>query len=603
MSLDRPSEGEIDRLRRERDHYRGVAEETGRSRLREAESLSGIISRLREAEHELQGARDQLEERVASRTAELEAANSLLRAQIAERQRVEGELRRSEDRFRMFMRYFPGLAFIKDSRGHVLFANEGFRTYLGVDPDGIIGKANAEVFDQGFAAKISEDDALVVRSGRAERVEDHLAGRVWLTFKFPIQRPGAAPDLGGFSLDITDQRRAEQERIRLESEVLQRQKLESLGVLAGGIAHDFNNLLTAILGNASLLLETPLLQVGARSSVEQIEAASRRAADLCQQMLAYSGRGRFVIGTLALNEVIDEIVPLFKASLSKRARLTLRLDPAGPRVRGDVTQIRQVLMNLVINAGEAIGENDGDIEIATGSGELDAAWLAGALLGQELPAGPYVWLEVNDTGCGIDEETRRRIFEPFFTTKFTGRGLGLSAVLGIVRGHGGALFLDSAPGRGTRFRVVLPPAQTGDQAQTAAAAGDDAWTASGTVLLVDDEEQVRRVGSLLLERLGFDVVTAADGSAAVEALRSRREQVRLVLLDYTMPGPGAAETIRTLDEIVPRIPVVLASGYAESDVSERLDGVDAAAFIAKPYRLADLRRHLRQVLEASRPGR
>jgi two-component system, cell cycle sensor histidine kinase and response regulator CckA len=597
MSPDLPRGEEIDRLRRERDHYRGVAEETGRSRLREAESLSGIISRLREAEHELQGIRDRLEERVASRTAELEAANALLRGQIAERERVEGELRRSEDRFRMFMRTFPGLAFIKDPLGRVLFANEGFRTYLDVDPEGIIGRTNAEVFDQEFAAKISEDDERVMRTGRAERVEDHFAGRVWLTFKFPIQRPGAAPDLGGLCLDITEQRRTEQERFRLESEVLERQKVESLGVLAGGIAHDFNNLLTAILGNASLLLESQPLHVGARACVEHIDIAARRAADLCQQMLAYSGRGRFVIETVALNGVVDEIIPLLKASLSKRARLTVRLDPAEPRVRGDVTQIRQVLMNLVINAGEAIGENEGDIEIATGSGELDAAWLAGALLGQELPAGPYVWLEVSDTGCGIDDATKRRIFEPFFTTKFTGRGLGLSAVLGIVRGHGGALFLDSAPGRGTRFRVVLPPVRTAGQAQPAAAAGGDDWAASGTVLLVDDEAQVLRVGSLLLARLGFDVLTAADGSVAVETLRSRREQVRLVLLDYTMPGPCAAETIRSLREIVPRIPIVLASGYAESEVSERLGGQDATGFVAKPYRLADLRRHLRKALD------
>jgi PAS domain S-box-containing protein len=398
----------------------------------------------------------------------------------------------------------------------------------------------------------------------------------------------------GTHTDITERKQIEAERLEMERRLLHTQKLESLGVLAGGIAHDFNNLLMVILGYAdlSLLEVSPVSPV--RPKIEEIIKASHRAADLCRQMLAYSGKGNFVIEHLYLNEVIEEMTHMLKTSISKKVLLNLNLEKMAPPIEGDPAQIRQVIMNLVINASEAIGDKSGVVTVSTGASYCDAEYLQETFHVDSLPAGLYVSAEVSDTGCGMDRETQLRIFEPFFTTKFTGRGLGMSAVLGIMRGHRGALRVYSEPGRGTTFRLLFPAStEAGEVSTGKGGASGNEWRGSGTVLLVDDEETVLAVGRSMLETLGFSVITAWDGREAVEVYRLRGREIAFVVMDLTMPHMSGEEAFLELRRIDPGVKVFISSGYSEWEISARFAGKSLAGFIQKPYQIAELRNVLR----------
>ncbi|MHC1743633.1 MAG: response regulator [Syntrophobacteraceae bacterium] len=400
----------------------------------------------------------------------------------------------------------------------------------------------------------------------------------------------------GTLTDITQRKEIESDRLEMERRLLHAQKLESLGVLAGGIAHDFNNLLMAILGYADLALLEVSPVSPARPRIQEIINASHRAADLCRQMLAYSGKGKFVIEHLRLDEVIHEMIHMLKTCISKKALLNLNLAKDLPCIEGDPAQIRQVLMNLVINASEAIGERSGVVTISTGARHCDAEYLRETFLDDSLPEGLYVSLEVSDTGCGMDKETQARIFEPFFTTKFTGRGLGMSAVLGIVRGHRGALKVYSEPGKGTTFRLLFPASfQEGEALAVDAVESGEEWCGSGTVLLVDDEETILGIGRLMLERLGFSVITAVDGKEAVEIYRFRSKEIAMVLLDLTMPRMNGEDAFRELRRIDPGVRVILSSGYSEQEIAARFAGKGLAGFIQKPYQLERLRDALKGI--------
>jgi len=391
--------------------------------------------------------------------------------------------------------------------------------------------------------------------------------------------------------------RVEQERRNLETQVQQAQKLESLGVLAGGIAHDFNNLLMAILGNADLALRDLSPVSPARENIVEIERASRRAADLCKQMLAYSGKGRFIVQAVNLNEIVEEMGHLLDVSISKKAVLKYHFADALPAVEVDVTQVRQIVMNLITNASEAIGDCSGVISVSTGAMECDLAYLGETYLADDLVEGVYVYIEVADTGCGMDAETLQNIFDPFFTTKFTGRGLGLAAVLGIVRGHRGALKVYSEPERGTTFKVLFPTVDQAVQSIAGKPAEMDDWKGQGTVLLVDDEASVRVVGKQMLERAGFQVLLAVHGREAIEVYQQHQDEIVCVLLDLTMPTMDGEETFRELHRIRRDARVILCSGYSEQEVTHRFSGKGLAGFIQKPYRMIDLVSKLREVLE------
>ena len=382
--------------------------------------------------------------------------------------------------------------------------------------------------------------------------------------------------------DIDALKRGERERRKLELQIQHVQKLESLGVLAGGIAHDFNNLLVGMMGHAGLALMDLPPDAPARDRLLQIETCAIRAAELTNQMLAYSGKGRFVVQPSDLSTVVEEMANLLQTAISKSARLELRLAGDLPAIQADCAQLRQVVMNLITNASDAIGERSGTIIVTTGRVDATRAYLAEAYVASSAEPGEYVFIEVHDDGCGMDAETRDRIFEPFFTTKFTGRGLGLAAVLGIVRGHHGAMHLDSAAGRGTTFRVLFPVCSSAAAAAPVRSRGAEA-SKQARILVVDDEAGVRAIARETLTRAGFTVVVAEDGAAALDHFSADGTAIDAVLLDMTMPGLSGIETLRAIRTMVRNLPVVLTSGYSEQDAAARCNGEVIAGFIQKPF--------------------
>jgi PAS domain S-box-containing protein len=395
--------------------------------------------------------------------------------------------------------------------------------------------------------------------------------------------------------NITERKHAEEEHLKLEKQMLHAQKLESLGVLAGGIAHDFNNILMAIMGNADLALMRINKESPAVDNLQRIEKAAAQAADLAKQMLAYSGKGKFVVENIDLNILLEEMLHMLEVSISKKAVLRLNHHQHLPPVEADTSQMRQIIMNLVINASEAIGDKSGVIAITTGCMDCDRNYLKDVWLDENLTDGLYVYLEIADTGCGMDKETMAKLFDPFFTTKFTGRGLGMAAVLGIVRGHKGAIKVYSEPGRGTNFKILLPASGKPAELFNRESCGEDLrW--SGTVLLVDDEETVRGMGVEMLKELGFTAITATDGREAVEMFRNTPE-IAFVILDLTMPHMDGEQCFRELRLLKPDVKVIMSSGYNEQEVTQKFIGKGLAGFIQKPYRLSTLRDTIQSVLQ------
>ena len=381
--------------------------------------------------------------------------------------------------------------------------------------------------------------------------------------------------------DITFRKKAEEDRQKLQTKMQEAQKLESLGVLAGGIAHDFNNLLTVIMGNASIAREDP---ASADESLQQIETATQRAADLCRQMLAYAGKSRTSMGTVDLNAIVTDTVHLIHLSISKNATLDFTLAPLPLAVEADHSQIRQVIMNLVINASDSLGDTSGRIHVSTTRQNFTAENLREARLGQELPPGEYMVFEVQDEGCGMSEETLTRIFDPFFTTKFTGRGLGLAAVLGIVRAHQGAFFVHSTLGHGATFRMLLPPTAKPLATNRLTAPTNTAkLRQSNTFLVVDDEPHVRRLACTILERAGHKVALASDGYEALALLLAHGGQFNAILLDLTMPGMDGPTTLKELRQMKIHVPVLIMSGYSEFDARKRFADDPMIDFLPKPF--------------------
>ncbi len=428
----------------------------------------------------------------------------------------------------------------------------------------------------------------LIRPDGSERVVEDVGRAV-------LDEQGKAYRITGIAKDITERYVAEKERRKLERRIQESQRIESLATLAGGVAHDFNNLLVGILGNADLAMLQLHPESPARPQLEGIELAARRAADLARQMLAYSGRGRFVVERLDLRTLVEEMAHLMEVSLSKNAVIKYNFTDSVPAVNGDATQIRQVILNLLANASDAIGDASGVISISTGLMDCDDDYLRSAFAGSSLKAGPFSFIEVSDTGIGMDEDVRRRMFDPFFTTKFTGRGLGLAAVLGIIKGHGGVIKVYSEPGRGSTFKVLLPAQM--EKSSASEEVLQEATEGTGrTVLLVDDEETVRSVGAAMLRQAGYGVITAQDGHSAVSLFAQRADEIDCVLLDLSMPHMDGQETFRELRQIQADVPVVLMSGYNEQEAVVRFAGKGLGGFIQKPFKLQDLQQVIQDVL-------
>ncbi|MBN2609801.1 MAG: PAS domain S-box protein [Candidatus Fermentibacteraceae bacterium] len=519
---------------------------------------------------------------------------------ITERKNAQMELVESEKRFRSFMDQLPAAVFLKDADSRYVYINPFMRDVFAAD-DSWIGSHTSQCFSEDEADSLTRDDREALDrhySINIQRVVDSNGRkRVFQTHKFRISKGRDNGDmLGGIALDITDKVIAEETRKNLEAQIQHTQKLESLGVLAGGIAHDFNNILMAILGYADLALLDSEPGSPSRSSIEEIEKAARNAADLTKQMLAYSGKGKFQIAKLDLNKIIREMTHLLEISISKKAVIKFNLAAKLPPIEADPSQIRQIIMNLITNASDSMEDTSGVITITTNIMDCDSDYLGTVYLSDRVEEGTYVYMEVADTGCGMDDQTLKRLFDPFFTAKFTGRGLGLSAVLGIIRGHGGTIKVYSEEGSGSSFKVLLPAVK----GEAESGARKDVCRLEefrgGTVLLVDDEVSVREVGMSMLERKGYDVLVAGDGREALEIFREKHDEIDCIILDLTMPHMDGDETFREMRKIDSSVKVIISSGYNKQDVTQRFVGKGLAGFIQKPYRLSELHAKVQEVI-------
>ncbi|MBC8077726.1 MAG: PAS domain S-box protein [Chloroflexales bacterium] len=517
-----------------------------------------------------------------------------------ERVRAADDLRASQELFRLLFTHSPDAIMLVDplhpsGRWPIVECNPAACTMNGYERHELIGHSinmlhpSAVPNEAGdvYIVRLRAEGAFVTEGQRRRK-----DGTV-----FDIEASNALITLGGRELilgidrDVSERRQAEARRNALGQQLVQVQKLESLRVLAGGIAHDFNNILQAIMGNAELaLLDLPHTHP-LRGNIDAITREGRRAATLTQQLLAYAGRGYFELRPLDLNKLLATQQPLLEHA-AHPITLRVQIQPNLPTVAGDAEQIRQALLSIVANGAEAIGADGGTIALSTGVRTLDAAFIATTYGAPELSPGDYVALAVADTGSGMDAHTLARAGEPFFSTKFPGRGLGLAAVQGIVRGHGGALHIQSARAQGTTVTLFLPPLA----GAAPPGARDTAAVTRGTIRVVDDENAVRTVTARMLQHSGYSVLSAADGLSAVELLRRHGSAIDGVLLDVTMPRMDGAQTMRALQELRPDLRVMMMSGYSEAEALREISGQRPAGFLHKPFTLATLRAALYTLL-------
>ncbi|MEO8369004.1 MAG: ATP-binding protein [Candidatus Solibacter sp.] len=484
---------------------------------------------------------------------------------------LQRKLAQTSQRYRLFIDGVKDYALMTVDRTGVVKAwNQGAERMFGYTEAEMLGQNSSRLaapeahFGDGLQEAIDQADRL----GWTER-------EVWRIRKDGTRFLGAgilasmghgeAREYGSLMRDVTELR-------RLEHDLQQSQKLESIGVLAGGIAHDFNNLLTGIIGGLSVVRASLPLNDPASPILEIAEQSGKRAAELVAQLLAYAGKGKFVVTGFDLSKLIADMLPLLSASIPKAVRLELALKSDLPWVLADASQIRQIVMNLIINGAESIGSAGGVVNVST--------WVAGS--------GSDVVMAVRDSGSGMNETTKAKIFEPFFTTKMTGRGLGLAAVSGIVRSHKGTLKVDSAPGRGTTFTVSFPAVEPLTAAPVKPTVAIGPLPATGIVLIVDDEPMVRKLAAAILTNAGCSVLVAENGLEGVEAFRQNQSTILAVLLDMTMPVMAGHEAFRLIREIRPDVPIIMSSGYDEVEARGELGSETVARFLRKPYTAADL---------------
>jgi PAS domain S-box-containing protein len=497
------------------------------------------------------------------------------------------------------MRHLPACACLKDEQGRYVFANEGFARLLGRKPEDMLGRTDEEVFGP-LSATLKRGDAEALAGRETVRGEGSLpaggSDRRFETLKFPVPRESATPLLGAIYTDVTEKWRAERDQRELEMRVRQMQKLETLGALGGGIAHDFNNMLAGILGYADLALADLPPGSPAQPSIAEVVAASKRAAEICRQLLAYCGQMACSVEPVDLSDLVRQMSGLTRVTIAQNAEVALSLPDDLPAVEADAVQLRQVIVNLLMNASEALEGKKGRIEIATGRKWCGLADLRNTYLGETIREGEYVFLKVADTGVGMDEATRARMFDPFFSTKFAGRGLGLAAVIGIVRAHQGAIEVESQLGKGTTVTILVPASERKAIRNDVRRGDASEWVGQGTVLVVDNESFVRAVASTMLERMGFSVAMAEDGPAAVEKVRSCPDIVAVLLNVPLQMSEGVAAYDLIQKSATRPLPVVFSSGFSKPAIVNELERHHAVRFIHKPYELEELRGALRQVL-------
>jgi len=477
-----------------------------------------------------------------------------------------------------------------DLQGNIVWVSLACERQLGYARSELIGKPLDTLYyevsgRQAFVSALEKNDGNLQHFELCLKHRD--GNRVWVEVnsQYCFDKDGNCIGVEGNVRNISERKQAERESQELTGQLQQAQKMESIGVLAGGIAHDFNNLLVGMMGNAELAMLDAPEQGDMRYYLQQIFKASRKGADLVRQMLAYSGQGRFAMGDQDINKLLQDVSDLLETVIGKHARLEKQLMDELPHVYGDKNQLTQLIMNLMTNASEALGGKPGNITLRTGVRRLEKQDFTGMYMATDLEAGDFVFIEVEDGGCGMDAQTQDRIFDPFFTTKETGSGLGLAALLGIVRSHNGTLALKSQPGTGSCFSVYFPALAKKDLVENPELTGEfnRPVTLRGTVLVVDDEEAVRSVASRLLQHEGLTVITAHDGEKAVELFREHADEIAFVLLDLTMPQMDGEQTFHALHGIRADIPVILSSGFSAIEAVERLQHFGLAGFVRKPY--------------------
>ena len=535
-----------------------------------------------------------------------------LKRALEETRRAHDVVKASEQRFHEVMERVHLLGLVMDSQAKVLFCNDRFLQTSGYSREEVIGKDAIELlcppqekaaFRQlrrdvlsGKVQEISRQMNLMTREGKIRQILwNHVISR---------SPAGEVQMLTSLGDDITD-------RLAQEEAQRQTQKLESLGVLAGGIAHDFNNLLTTIIGHNDLAMRKAGPHSDLKPHLENVSRTARRLADLTSQMLAYSGRGRFEVRQVNINHLVEEMADLLRISIPKRVEIRYDLQSDLPLIEVDATQVEQVLLNLVTNASEAIQNRSGWIALRTRLHTFTEVELSNGLLnGQKLSPGRYLELSVEDNGCGMDEATVARIFDPFFTTKFTGRGLGLAVLQGIVRGHGGTVTVESRPGIGTTFhvyfpvqrveangRVNVPPPLFSEAANDSPYALPERYEGEGSVLVVDDEETIRLLATDVLEGAGFTVLQAENGEMGVELYKKHQKEISVILLDLTMPGMGGEATYAQLRAMDPEVQVVMTSGYSNMEIEWQFQDKNLAGFVHKPFLPSELAAKIIQVAQ------
>lgn len=493
--------------------------------------------------------------------------------------------------------------FVVDGLGRLVYANERFWDMWDL-PRVVPARIDERGLVDALVAKVRPDDAESVlglardTETTAEALDVTLkTGDVLTLATTPLVRSQNIVGRVWTFRDVTERTRAEQERRQMEERMRESQKLESLGVLAGGIAHDFNNILVGILGNVDLAMDGIDRRGSVNRHLTRVKKSADRAAELVQQLLAYAGRGQVPTETVDLSRLVLETRELLRSTISKKAKLKLDLTPA-VFVDGDPVQLRQIVMNVLANASDALGDNVGTIRIETGVRRVTETEVNDALPRQPVDEDDYAFLEISDSGCGMDADTLGRIFEPFFSTKFTGRGLGLSAALGIVRRHHGFIKVRSAPAEGTTFVLLLPVVARPAKHKAPRRMPHPLPMTLGTILVVDDEEPVRAVARSVFELEGFHVIEADDGHEGLRRFRAHTSEVGAILLDMTMPGMDGAETLFAIRQVSRDIPVILSSGYSEKDTMARCEGLSGTSFIQKPYTAQGLIAAVREALVA-----
>lgn len=538
--------------------------------------------------------RDQeIDRLVRQRTRELNTTQRLLEKDITRRIVAEKSWRESQALLQGLLDHSTSEIFVKNSRGRYILSNKQYQLSLEKTAEEIIGKSDHELFEPELADRIVAGDKQILETRQPLRVEfEHVVNghaRVDLIHKFPMfDENDDIHAIAGIITNLNYRVEAEKLRQDYERKLQAGQKMESLGALAGGIAHDFNNILATILGQTSLLqrLNSPTEPQVAR--IHLIEVAARRAAELCEQMLTYAGRASHESEEVDVNRIITDAIELLTASLPKNIEIKPQLTPDLPPIKINLTQLQQVVMNLAINAADAMAPQAGQVTIRTLHRYYSATELAATVGHTNLPEGDYVTAEVTDTGPGIAPEIIERVFEPFYTTKFQGRGLGLSTVLGIVQNHGGGILVTSSLETGSVFTILFPAIAPAANSPPPPAELPEPSNLSGGVLIVDDEEDLRNIAMNLLEIEGMNTFTAKDGRTALELFREHQNEIDVVLLDLTMPGMSGMETLAALRKLNPELPAIVMSGYSATDPRVDLKEATINAFLQKPFDLNDL---------------